>query len=215
MKKIVVMLCMLSIFGTVMAGCGNEDEEQKKPTQPPTQQQTQAPTPPPTKPPTQPPTQPPTEAPTPTDPPTQAEYIPPEPETFAIIIEEPITTPPPTEKPTVPVTEEQQPTQPSTEFYKDNEIIEGEWYLAYYERAGGGGRHVAPRTTVSYEFNIDGTFTVTNNGIEMTGRYSFNGKTLYYVSDSSGETGAFTFDEEKDILTDEDEGNLAVLVRED
>ena len=49
----------------------------------------------------------------------------------------------------------------------------------------------------------------------MTGRYSFNGKTLYYVSDSSGETGAFTFDEEKDILTDEDEGNLAVLVRED
>ena len=207
MKKIILLFCVMSVVAMSVAGCGKSDDDSSKPTdtQPPTQQETVLPTQPPTQPPTQLPT---VEA--TTQPPTEAEYVPQEPETFYTIIEEPITTPPPTEAPTLVPT--QADTEDTSEFSTENETVQGSWTLAYYER---NGRHVSPRTDITYTFNLDGTFTVSNSGIERTGRYSFNGKILSYVSDVSGEIGNFTFDEDKDILTDEDSGNVAVFMRDE
>ncbi len=209
MKKLLLLFCAVSIMTLSATGC-NSPSTDDIPTQPPTQIPTQPPTLPPTQAP--PPTQPPTE------PPTQTPEIPPEDNTFYTIIEEPITTPPPTEIPitTPPPTEiptappTQLPTEEESSPSSDNETVAGSWTLAYYER---NGRHISPRTTIVYTFNIDGTFSVNNNNFERTGRYSFNGEILSYVSDINGEIGNFVFDETKDILTDRDGDNIAVFMR--
>ena len=204
MKKILLCALLLGVLG--LSGCQDTiDVNVPESTQPPTQMQTEPPTLPPTQPPTLPPTQPPTE------PPTQWQEIV-EDGTFSTIIEEPVTSPPseiptqiPTQIPTIDSTE-----ATSSAVNTENEIIAGSWKLVYYNRSG---RHISPRTSITYTFNTDGTFTLVNQGIEMTGRYSFNGKTLSYVSDVNGEIGNFDFNEEEDILTDTDSGNVAVFMR--
>ena len=195
MKKLLLLFCAVSIMTVCATGCTSSTDNST--TQPPTQIPTQAPTP------TAPPPTPP-----PTQPPTQAEVIPQEDGTFYIIIEEPITTPPPTEIPTVAPT--QAPTEEESLPPSENDTVAGSWTLAYYERSG---RHVSPRTTIVYTFDIDGTFSVSNHGFERTGRYSFNGEILSYVSDTNGEIGNFVFDETKDILTDTDGDSIAVFMR--
>ncbi|MBQ7521633.1 MAG: hypothetical protein IJU14_01995 [Clostridia bacterium] len=204
MKKLLLLFCAVSIVTLCTTGCNSSSTDTPTTTQPPTQIPTQAPTS--TTPPTQAPTPPPTHP--PTQPPTQVEEIPQEDGTFYTIIEEPITTPPPTEIPTVAPT--QAPTEDESLPSSENDTVAGSWTLAYYER---NGRHISPKTTIVYTFNIDGTFSINNNGFERTGRYSFNGEILSYVSDINGEIGNFVFDETKDILTDTDGDNIAVFMR--
>ena len=90
------------------------------------------------------------------------------------------------------------------------EDILGSWKLEYYERSDG--QHTMITRSTVYTFKEDKTFTLENAGNIMTGRYSFSGEVLAYVSDVSGEFGSFEFDKKRQELRDTDEGSNTVAV---
>ncbi len=205
MKRLIAIFCIISAITLSMSSCSGTDGEINA-TQADTAASTQEATQAVTKAPTQIPTQAPTQEST-TEEPTQV-YVPQEPATFSITINEPITAPPPTEIPTEIPTEEA--TSESTENISDLEDILGSWKLEYYERSDG--QHTMITRSTVYTFKEDKTFTLENAGNIMTGRYSFSGEVLAYVSDVSGEFGNFEFDKKRQELRDTDEGSNTVAV---
>ena len=201
MKRLIAIFCIISAITLSMSSCSGTDGEINA-TQADTAASTQEATQAVTKAPTQIPTQAPTQEST-TEEPTQV-YVPQEPATFSITINEPITAPPPTEIPTEEATSE------STENISDLEDILGSWKLEYYERSDG--QHTMITRSTVYTFKEDKTFTLENAGNIMTGRYSFSGEVLAYVSDVSGEFGNFEFDKKRQELRDTDEGSNTVAV---
>lgn len=186
-RSILAILCVatIAIFGTGCSRLGDNQPTQPV-TQPPTQEATQQPTLPPTQAPTQAPTEAPTEA------PTQPQVQEPENTTFSVSVSQA-----PTETPTQPAT-----TVPQTvELLKQ---IVGDWYLAHYLQSNG--QQTTPSYIIAYTFHNDGTFAVNNKGNISTGTYYFDGKTISYMADASGEIGKFTYDTTQKQLTDLDEG---------
>lgn len=191
MKKILIAVCILSMFTISTAGC-TKGETDATEASAPTQVTTEAPTPSPT--------QPPTEAPTlaPTEPDTESSTfseVTVENSTFSVSIVAPI------------VPETTNPPSSSTYNTSDENytIIDGEWSLSYYEQPNG--QHTDAQRSITYIFNDDGTFTVNNNGNIMTGIYTFDGTNLSYTSDTSGEQGTFIYNEDDETLIDTDENS--------
>lgn len=190
------MLCMTTIALASTSCTMNGSTEATEPaTQPQTEAPTQAPTLPPTELPTEAPTEPPTEA--PTLPPQQE----PENTTFEVIVNE-APTQPPTEAPTVPQTVAL--LQP----------IVGEWYLNYYEQSNG--QQTKPGGAITYTFGTNGVFSVDNRGTVSTGSFYFDGTTITYKADASGEIGTFTYNATEKKLTDVDQNTQmsAVFTRQ-
>ncbi len=181
MKKLFIAL--LCITTAVTAGCSTLGGE--APTEPATEAPTQAVTQPPTQPPTLAPTQPETEP--PTEAPTEPQVQEPENTTFSVTVNEI-----PTQPPTVPQTVELLTP------------IMGEWYLDHYEQSNG--QQTTPAGEIKYTFNSNGTFSVDNRGNVSTGSYYFDGTTITYTADATGEMGTFTYDAVKKQLVDVDDG---------
>ena len=195
MKKILIAVCILSMFAISTAGCtkGETDAtEASAPTQITTETPTQLPT--------QPPTETSTVAPTESD--TESSTfseVTVENSTFSVSIVAPIV--PETTNPPSSSTDDT-----SNDTSDDNyTIIDGEWSLSYYEQPNG--QHTEAQRSITYIFNDDGTFTVNNNGNIMTGTYTFDGSNLSYTSDASGEQGTFTYNENDKTLIDTDENS--------
>lgn len=203
MKKTLLLILVSALFACSIVGCGCSKETQEIPTtatEKPTLKATQAPTKAPTKAPTEAPTEEPTEEPT--------EIINNnESGTFSVIISEIETEAPPTEPPT-----EEAPTQATT--VVSSEEVLGSWTLTYYEQSSG--QHTNPTRNITYTFNSDGTFRVSNNGNLMSGKYTFDGTTISYIADASSESGSFTYDSSADEIRDIDisSGMTAVFKRD-
>ncbi|HHZ05513.1 MAG TPA: hypothetical protein GX401_01795 [Clostridiales bacterium] len=130
----------------------------------------------------------------------------------------------PTQTPTQKVT--QAPTQPSTaapteaptqaETIVDNSQLKpvtGSWMLWYYENSDGTTQ--VPNSTIQYLFEADGTFTAVVAGNEATGTYTFDGETLLYTADASGEEGTFIYDSTNKVLIDEGAGGKKAVLTND
>lgn len=191
MKKILIAVCILSMFAISTVGC-TKGETDATEASAPTQVATEAPTPPPTQPLTEAPTPAPTESDTESS--TFSEVTV-ENSTFSVSIVEPI------------VPETTNPPSSSIDDTSDDDytIIDGEWSLSYYEQPNG--QHTAAQRSITYIFNDDGTFTVNNNENIMTGTYTFDGTNLSYTSDASGEQGTFIYNEDDETLIDTDESS--------
>lgn len=191
MKKILIAVCMLSLFIIGATGCTQGDTNATEASAP-TQASTQAPTQEPTQAPTQAPTQEPTEQPTEAS--TSAEVTV-ENSTFSVSIVAPIPTEA-TESATL-----------ATGYVSDENFttLDGKWSLSYYEQPNG--QHSAAQRSITYTFNNDGTFTVNNNGNIMTGVYTFDGTNLSYTADANGEQGTFIYDKTNETLSDTDENS--------
>lgn len=181
-RKIITIFCItamvLALNGCTMLG-------DKQPTEPATNAPTEISTEPITAPPTVAPTEAPTEP--PTEPPTEFVEQEPENTTFEVTVYQP-----PTEAPTIPQT---------VELLKP---VVGNWYLDHYEQSNG--QHTTPSATITYTFNTNGTFSVDNRGNISTGTYYFDGTTISYKADASGEMGEFSYDATKKQITDVDQG---------
>lgn len=190
-KKIFAMICIATIV-IMSTGCTMFGDDQ--PTEPATEVSTEAPTELPTEPPTEAPTESSTEA--PTESPTEPEEQEPENTTFAVTVNQTATEAPtevPTEAPTVAQTVDLLKT------------IVGNWYLDHYEQSNG--QQTTPNAVITYTFNNDGTFSVNNRGNVSTGTYYFDGTTISYKADASGEIGEFTYNATEKQITDVDESS--------
>ncbi len=195
MKKILIAVCILSMFAISTVGC-TKGETDATEASAPTQVATKAPTSSPTQPSTEVPTLAPTESDTESS--TFSEVTV-ENSTFSVSIVAPIV--PETTNPPSSSTDDT-----SNDTSDDNyTIIDGEWSLSYYEQPNG--QHTEAQRSITYIFNDDGTFTVNNNGNIMTGIYTFDGTNLSYTSDASGEQGTFIYNEDDETLIDTDENS--------
>lgn len=189
-KAIIAMICIATVaLGTTGCTLFNEEQGATEPaTEVVTEVVTEAPTKAPTQAPTEAPTEPPTEAPT--------VVVEPENTTFSVTVEQPATEPPttpPTQAPTVAQT---------VTLLKP---IVGEWHLNYYKQSNG--QQTSPGGSITYTFNTDGTFSVDNRGNVSTGTFYFDGTTISYKADASGEVGKFTYNATEKQLIDTDESS--------
>lgn len=191
MKKLFICLFIFVLLAFSAGGCGGlaESSTTEAPTQKPTAAPTQAPTTA-------------TEAPTPT--PTEAPTVEAtennvEPGTFEVIISEI-----PTEAPTEATT-----AAPS---YAGSPIL-GTWRLDHYQQPNG--QETKANRVITYVFNADGTFTMTNSGKTATGRFTYANNVISYTADATSEQGSFRYEPAKKQLVDVDEssGMSAILVK--
>lgn len=191
MKKLFICLFISVLLAFSTTGCGGSGEDSA--TDAPTQKATAAPTQAPTTA-TETPTQAATEAPTVE---TTENNV--EPGTFEVIISE-IPTEAPTEAPTV---------APN---YANTPIV-GTWKLDHYQQPNG--QETKANRSVTYVFNADGTFTMTNSGKTATGRFTYANNVISYTADATSEQGSFRYEPAKNQLVDVDEssGMSAILVK--
>lgn len=209
MKKRLALICFGALVAVSVVGCNSDKTETENPTSTATQQVTESVTSAPTKAPTQAATEKLTEEETEEE--TEIVYN--ESGTFSVSYGDNITEPPTaaeTQVPTEGQTQaETEPEQGNTGITVDD--ILGNWRLVYYQQSNG--QHTNPSRVITYTFNSDGTFRVSNNGTLMSGKYTINNNIISYIADASGERGSFTYDETSGSLLDidTDSGMTAVF----
>lgn len=211
MKKKLALICFSALVAVSVVGCNSDETETENPTSTATQQVTESVTLAPTKAPTEAATEELTEEETEEE----TEIIYNESGTFSVSYGDNITEPPTVAETQVPTEEQTQAqTEPETEQGDTgitvNDIL-GNWRLVYYQQSNG--QHTNPSRVITYTFNSDGTFKVSNNGTLMSGKYTINNNIVSYVADASGERGIFTYDEVSGSLLDidTDSGMTAVF----
>lgn len=115
---------------------------------------------------------------------------------------QPVATPPVTEAETEPVTEASteeivEVTEPDNSY-----IILGKWKVTHYVMSDS--TQTEAKQEIIYNFKDDGNFTVNINGNEATGIYTYENNVITYTSDTTGESGTFTYDSSTATLNDAD-----------